>query len=40
VGEMAAMNLTGSLRNKFDQGKQHLRRLEDIRYDLSIRRYA
>ncbi len=40
VGELAAMNLTGSLRNKFDQAKQHLRRLEDIRYDLSIRRHA
>ena len=37
VGELAAMNLTGSLRSKFDQAKQHLRKLEDIRYDLSLR---
>jgi predicted translin family RNA/ssDNA-binding protein len=40
VGELAAMNMTGSLRSKFDQAKQHLRRLEDIRYDLSVRRHA
>lgn len=40
VGELAAMNLTGILRTKFDQAKQHLRRLEDIRYDLSIRRHV
>lgn len=40
VAELAAMNLTGILRTKFDQAKQHLRRLEDIRYDLSIRRHV
>jgi predicted translin family RNA/ssDNA-binding protein len=40
VGELATMNLTGILRTKFDQAKQHLRRLEDIRYDLSIRRHV
>lgn len=39
VGELAAMNLTGSLRSKFDQAKQHLRKLEDIQYDLSLRRH-
>lgn len=40
VKELAAMNLTGSLRSKFDQAKQHLRRLEDIRYDLSVKRHV
>jgi predicted translin family RNA/ssDNA-binding protein len=37
VAAMSAMNLTGYLRSKFDQSKQHLRKLEDIRYDLSLR---
>ncbi len=32
---LAALDLTGSLRSKFDQSKQHLRKIEDIRYDLS-----
>lgn len=40
VGELGAMNMTGSLRGKFDQAKQHLRKLEDIRYDLSVHRHA
>jgi len=40
VGELAAMNLTGNLRSKFDQSKQHLRKLEDIQYDLSIKRHG
>ncbi len=31
------MDLTGSLRSKTDQAKQHLRKLEDIRYDISMR---
>ncbi len=31
----AALDLTGSLRAKFDQSKSHLRKIEDIRYDLS-----
>ena len=31
------LDLTGSSRSKFDQAKQHLRKLEDIRYDLSSR---
>ena len=37
VAELSAMNLTGYLRSKFDQARQHLRKLEDIRYDLSLR---
>lgn len=32
---LAGLDLTGSLRSKFDQSKQHLRKIEDIRYDLS-----
>lgn len=32
---LAALDLTGSLRAKFDQSKSHLRKIEDIRYDLS-----
>lgn len=39
VAELARMNLTGYLRTKFDQARQHLRRLEDIKYDLSLRRH-
>lgn len=35
VDMLAALDLTGSLRSKFDQTKQHLRKIEDIRYDLS-----
>ena len=31
------MDLTGSLRTKLDQSKQNLRKLEEIRYDLSLR---
>lgn len=34
---LAELDLTGSLRSKFDQSKQHLRKLEEIRYDLSKR---
>lgn len=40
VGELAATNLTGNLRSKFDQAKQHLRKLEDIQYDLHIHRHG
>lgn len=29
------LDLTGYLRTKFDQAKQHLRKLEDLRYDAS-----
>lgn len=38
LGALIDMDLTGYLRNKVDQAKQHLRRIEDIRYDLSLRR--
>lgn len=31
------MDLTGSLRTKVDQAKQNLRKLEEIRYDLTLR---
>jgi predicted translin family RNA/ssDNA-binding protein len=31
------MDLTGSLRTKLDQAKQNLRKLEEIRYDVSLR---
>lgn len=37
VEHLASLELTGNLRSKFDQSKQHLRRIEDIRYDLSKR---
>ncbi|MBP9762912.1 hypothetical protein KBD34_04855 [Patescibacteria group bacterium] len=31
------MDLTGHLRTKVDQAKQHVKKLEEIRYDLSLR---
>lgn len=34
---LTSMDLTGGLRAKGDQARSHLRRLEDIRYDLSRR---
>ena len=37
VGFLTSLDLTGSLRSKGDQSRQHLRRLEDIRYDMSRR---
>ncbi len=37
VEHLATLDLTGNLRAKFDQSKSHLRRIEDIRYDLSKR---
>ena len=37
MSELIAMNLTGYLRNKFDQAKNALRKLEDILYDLSLK---
>jgi predicted translin family RNA/ssDNA-binding protein len=37
VEHLAMLELTGNLRSKFDQSKSHLRRIEDIRYDLSKR---
>ncbi len=33
---MLSLDATGSLRSKIDQARQHLRRLEEIRYDLSV----
>lgn len=33
---MLALDATGGLRSKIDQARQHVRRLEDIRYDLSF----
>lgn len=36
VGEVIQMNLTGSLRSKYDQSKTNLRKLEEIAYDLSF----
>jgi predicted translin family RNA/ssDNA-binding protein len=37
VGFLLSMDLTGSLRTKVDQAKSNLRKLEEIRYDLSLR---
>ncbi len=37
VGELAAMNLTGSLRSKFDQAKQALHQLQKVVYEVSMR---
>lgn len=34
---LTSLDLTGSLRQKGDQARQHLRRLEDVRYDVSRR---
>lgn len=38
IAEMIGMNLTGYLRTKLDQAKGALRRIEDVAYDISIRR--
>jgi predicted translin family RNA/ssDNA-binding protein len=38
IAFLLQMDLTGNLRTKTDQAKQHLRKLEEIRYDLSMRR--
>lgn len=38
VATLLSMDLTGSPRTKVDQAKGHLRKLEDIRYDLAMRR--
>lgn len=37
VEYLSSLDLTGGLRSKGDQARQHLRKLEDIRYDMSIR---
>lgn len=38
VAELIGLNLTGYLRTKLDQAKQSLRRIEDVAYDISMRR--
>jgi len=38
VAELLGLNLTGYLRTKLDQAKQSLRRIEDVAYDISMRR--
>jgi predicted translin family RNA/ssDNA-binding protein len=38
VAALIGMNLTGYLRNKLDQAKQALRRIEDVAYDVSMHR--
>ena len=35
VGFLTSIDLTGALRQKGDQARSHLRRLEDLRYDMS-----
>lgn len=37
AGQMIQMNLTGSARQKYDQMKINVRKLEEIQYDLSLR---
>ncbi len=37
-GEIISMNITGALRSKYDQLKQSVRKMEEIRYDLSLRK--
>jgi predicted translin family RNA/ssDNA-binding protein len=37
VGFMLKLYLTGSSRQKFDEAKRNLKRLEEILYDLSLR---
>ncbi|MEA3249020.1 MAG: hypothetical protein U9Q03_01535 [Patescibacteria group bacterium] len=38
VGVMMEMDLTGYLRNKFDQSKNSFRRAEEVLYEISVRR--
>lgn len=37
IGFLIKFNLTGHLRQKFDDAKRNLKRLEGIRYDISLR---
>lgn len=37
---LVEMDLTGPLRNKFDQAKNHFRKIEQIRYELSLRHHS
>jgi translin len=38
VGQLILLNLGGYLRTKFDQSKNSLRKIEDIMYDLELKR--
>ncbi len=38
VGELIKFNLLGKLRPKFDQSKNNLRKIEEIMYDLELKR--
>lgn len=38
IGEMMEIDLTGYLRNKFDQSKNSFRRAEEVLYELAVRR--
>lgn len=38
VGELIKFDLTGYLRTKYDQAKQNLRRVEEVLYDIKMRR--
>ena len=38
VSQLIQLNLMGPLRNKFDQAKNSLRKIEEIMYDLEIKR--
>ncbi|MFH2063112.1 MAG: hypothetical protein ABIJ46_03065 [bacterium] len=38
VGSLLEMDLTGYLRNKFDQAKNSFRRSEEVLYEMSVRR--
>ena len=38
VGELIKFDLTGYLRTKYDQAKQNLRRVEEVMYDIKLRR--
>ncbi len=37
ISHLNQFNLTGSLRNKYDQACNHLRKIEQVNYDLKIR---
>ncbi len=38
IGEMMEIDLTGYLRNKFDQSKNSFRRAEEVLYEIAVRR--
>lgn len=38
VGQLIQLNMAGYLRTKFDQAKNSLRKIEDIMYDLELKR--